>query len=940
MKAVIPGVIAINPNANIIFGNSIFGEYAGGTLEDIGWWSRLLTMSEIQGLYFNNPLSGNITSHQALCGNQISSAAVHVSGVGLQHCNYTWQGANSTPTVNAIGDSIVSAVSDQFTVLIEEQNDRCLALAVTLTVPSLIQIQTNYQTSPSCYGDSNAMVVESVTGGTLGPNSTYQYAWSPMVSANDTAFHLTQGTYYFTSADDNGCSTTDTVIIAAPQPLHFGVHRATPPSCFYSANGNVQALASGGTAPYYYIWGSSNGAVTAYGGNALYCANGTYTVYVTDAHNCFLASTDTFNQQASCIYPVVIPPYMSNNGLYAWYPFNNNAIDESGFMNFGSNFGGSFVPNRSNCSASAIALNSNPSSIQDSVALGTGYAFNLNQFSIAAWLQTNNNPIDHNATIFSNLNTLGDGYWIGVRNDTIIYDLNRQSGVLNARVSTAYINPNKPSLLTFTYDANVVKIYIDSALAYVDSSVILGLAPNCRAIVGNTHYGEYYSGILDDIAVYSRVLSASEQKLLYNYSPITATVNVTNNVCGGASDGKAHVYVNYNGHIATTNDFQWSPAVSQVDSAINLYAGNYQCVVVADYMNCATVNFTVSQPTPIQVIVDSSYLNQPCAGQSNGFVAVHAGVGGVLPFTYAWSNGATNASIQNLSNGTYSILVTDANNCHAYDTFHVVSPTPLQVSSTTTAITCGASNDASINVMVNGGVPNYQYAWQYNAGAFPGTSNSQSNLAAGIYTCTVTDVNICSTTIIDTILAGPAANFVLIEPRDTVQYWTSSLSLSVTSNGPVNYQWQVDSSGTWINCHNGFLGLNYTGINTNYLEIFITALHPTVNYYRCVLSDSLCSDTTRTATVDFEFEGVEHVVGKNLYSVYWSDEAHQAIHLLNNNVNASQIEIRNTVGQLVVKQAINFGLNHLPTPTMNDGLYIISIADCNNKVLYNTKLIK
>lgn len=939
LKIVVPGIIAINPFADIIIGNSIFGEYAGGDIEDFGWWSRALTNAEIQSLYFNQPITGNVTFHNALCGNLTSSAAVHVSGANLQHCNYNWQGTSSVPLVVGAGDSIISSVSDQFTVFVEEQNDRCLALSLNLSVPSNIQIQTLSQTSPSCYGDSNATVIEQATGGTLSPNSTYQYSWTPQVSINDTAYHLTQGTYYFHVMDDNGCVSHDTILVTAPQVLHFGVHRSSLPSCVYSANGNVQAIADGGTAPYYYVWGSSNGAVTAFGGNALYCANGTYTVYVTDAHNCFLATTDTFNQKMACIYPVNIPPYMSSNGLYAWYPFNNNTLDESGFMNFGSNFGGTFVPNRSNCTASAISLNANTGIIQDSVSLGTGYAFNLNQFSISAWLQTNKNPLNHFATIFSNLNSQGNGYWIGVWNDTIVYDLNRINGVLNPRISQAYINPNKPSLMTVTYDANVFQIYIDSALAYVDSNVVLGLAPNCRALVGNTHYGEYYEGVLDDIAVYSRVITASEQKLLYNYSPISASGTTVNNVCGGASDGKAFVSLNTNGHVPNSVVYNWTPNVSSVDSAVHLLAGNYQCVVVADYMNCASVNLTINQPTPIQVFVDSSYLSQPCAGMANGFLAVHAGVGGVQPYNYVWSNGAITPSIQNLTNGTYSVLVSDANNCHAYDTFHVVSPSALQAVVTSNPITCGYSNDANLHIGVSGGVPQYHYVWTFNSSALSGNTSSQANLAAGNYSCIITDSNVCSITILDTVLAGPAANFVLVEPKDTLQFWTSSLSLTVTSNSMVNYQWQVDSMGNWVNCRSGFMGLNYTGVDSNYLEIFITALHSTIGRYRCILSDSLCSDTTRTASVDFEFEGVANL-NSNTYKAYWTTDAHQQMTVVSNDINASNFEIRNSLGQLLLSQVIHFGVNQVSASELMDGFYVASITNAKRQSLFAVKLVK
>jgi len=37
--------------------------------------------------------------------------------------------------------------------------------------------------------------------------------------------------------------------------------------------------------------------------------------------------------------------------------------------------------------------------------------------------------------------------------------------------------------------------------------------------------------------------------------------------------------------------------------------------------------------------------------------------GGVTPYTYSWSNGATTAAITNLIAGTYNVTVTDANGC-------------------------------------------------------------------------------------------------------------------------------------------------------------------------------------------------------------------------------------------------------------------------------------
>jgi hypothetical protein len=78
----------------------------------------------------------------------------------------------------------------------------------------------------------------------------------------------------------------------------------------------------------------------------------------------------------------------------------------------------------------------------------------------------------------------------------------------------------------------------------------------------------------------------------------------------------------------------------------------------------------------------------------------------------------------------------------------------------------------------------------------------------------------------------------------------------------------------------------------------------------------------------------------NAYKVFWSNEAHQLLNVNSSNAQAVKIELRNTVGQLLLQSNINPGLNVIPGEALNDGLYILSVLDRNAKVLYNTKLIK
>jgi gliding motility-associated-like protein len=141
--------------------------------------------------------------------------------------------------------------------------------------------------------------------------------------------------------------------------------------------------------------------------------------------------------------------------------------------------------------------------------------------------------------------------------------------------------------------------------------------------------------------------------------------------------------------------------------------------------------------------LDLTYFVQDvlCFGEHSGSINAIAS-GGTQPYTYVWSNGSTNSNINNLTNGQYTLTVTDANGCTKSLPVSVSQPTSfIQLTMLTNSIMCTGNNDGWIDLSVIGGMGNYSYQW--NNG---GTIQDLQNLVPGNYTVLVTDQNGCSAT--------------------------------------------------------------------------------------------------------------------------------------------------------------------------------------------------
>ncbi|MEL6867467.1 MAG: hypothetical protein AAFP19_23785, partial [Bacteroidota bacterium] len=173
--------------------------------------------------------------------------------------------------------------------------------------------------------------------------------------------------------------------------------------------------------------------------------------------------------------------------------------------------------------------------------------------------------------------------------------------------------------------------------------------------------------------------------------------------------------------------YAWSGGQS-TPSLTSLCDANY-ILTVTDINGCAVVNqIIITAPERLF----SQIVSVDAACQEDGRIEVSA-EGGVPPYTYLWSNNATGPILENLSPGPYYLTVVDANGCVPFpipDTVIVGGAFDLEVSSTTAG--CGQS-DGKATALVTG-ASNLNYAWSNG-----GTGPTQSNLAVGGYSVTVTD---------------------------------------------------------------------------------------------------------------------------------------------------------------------------------------------------------
>ncbi|MCX6273950.1 MAG: PKD domain-containing protein [Bacteroidetes bacterium] len=741
-------------------------------------------------------LTAATSSTDVLCNGGYDGTASVIAIDGTPGYSYSWSSGGT-------GANEAGLAAGNYSVTVTDANGCTTVVNSTVAEPSAISI-IPASVSCLCFGSSDGSASANVTGGV----GTYIFSWAPGGASTATINNLTAGNYTLTVTDINGCVATSSAIVSEP-PLLTVAMSSSPALCNGEASGSAVANANGGTGTYTYSWFPSGGNGSTE--SNLYAGN--YSVTIIDANGCVTDDSIVVTEPVAISLLTNTTPAIcgSSNGTasvavnggsspyqYAWSPSGGT---NSSATNISAGAYTVIVTDANGCTSNAIAnvMNTGGPGVNALVTGdvscngGSDGSANVNVTSgtppyTYAW-----SPAGGNAATATGLSAGNYAVTVTDANGCI-----SSGNVIITEPSPVAAQSSTTNTLCFGSADGTAAVNAAGGTAPYSYSWSPGGATTATAT--NLGAGNYTVTVTDANGCITNATAQIQQP-----TAMVLAVSSVPALCHGASTGSASVYVSGG---TGGYSYAWTPGNATTQVAGNLSAGNYS-VIVTDAHGCTSTN-TASVSEPAAMNLTSNFIPATC-GSSNGSAAVVAN-GGMSPYSYQWTPmGGTNSLAANLSAGSYTVTVTDANGCTGTMQVNVSNAGgPIATATVLTDVSCYGGNDGSASLSVSSGNPPFTYIWSPSGG----NGTQATGLIAGNYSVVVADAIGCIT----------MANISITEPPQIVTTISSTPatcgdangSASVTAlggTGNLSYNW-TPSGGTTSNA-TGLAGGNYSVVVTD-----------------------------------------------------------------------------------------------------------------------------
>lgn len=312
--------------------------------------------------------------------------------------------------------------------------------------------------------------------------------------------------------------------------------------------------------------------------------------------------------------------------------------------------------------------------------------------------------------------------------------------------------------------------------------------------VGSNNYNE--GAIKNDLWLFTPDKPTAAFTTSVSATCLPVTVNFTSQSTPGCNEIKSFNW-NFGDAASGANNTSTFENPTHVYSA----AGNYTIKLLVT--NCTgskdSISHQINIANPYTFSISAAVSNVSCNGLNDGSILINNG-NGTLPLVYSWSNGSTQSSVSNLSSSVYSVSLTDANNCKLDTSFAVNQPSVFSVVlDSLKNVDCFSNAAGYIAILLNGGTAPYTYQWSNLTGA-----SINSNLVAGIYSVSVSDVNNC---VLDTAFTITEPSAIVLSKTITPSSCGAQDGAIQTSisggTGPYYYLWNTGSFNPSISNLNG-----------------------------------------------------------------------------------------------------------------------------------------
>ncbi|MEL6674322.1 MAG: gliding motility-associated C-terminal domain-containing protein [Bacteroidota bacterium] len=780
----------------------------------------------------NAPLIVNTSIIDVSCNgaNNGSITAVPLGGGGNATYSWTPNVGNTSTVSNLAPGTYVVSVTDA-------SNCTGTDTAIVSEPPPLV-LNIDTTINILCVGEASGSITVSATGGTPG----YQYSIDGTTWLNLNTFNsLAVGTYTLSVRDSNNCiATSAPITLTEPAlPLVGLVVSKVNTDCNNQA-GEIYLGGTGGVAPYVF---SIDGITYDSLGQYVALAPGTYIGRVRDANGCEdLVNVDIIDIADPYLDIDTIGAvtcYGGNDGFISLngfsgtppylYSFNNGPLDTlNAFSGLVAGDYSVILEDSIGCRYTLNFQITQPDSLfvvvgaqQDVDCNGNtnGYILALAAGGIAPYQYSIDGVNFASDSLFDNLPA--NNYTISVL-DSNNCPASVNTVLAEPQVLTALVADKRDVLCTGGFDGYVVLDATGGTPAYeysIDGIHFFATDSFPGLAAGNyTFYAMDAQGCVDSILV--NILEPG---------PLSLQIGtVTDARCFGTATGSIAVQ-----GVGGVPPYLYSAdqgRTYETTSVLNNLAKGLYTVLVLDANGClAEASTSINEPPDL--IGEIEPIQIPCFGDSNGRAEARV-IGGVAPYQYDWSNGATGFSISNLGPGNYIALITDDNNCQISISTEIIEP-PLMEFDTTMQmdVTCFGGSDGMALSSVSGGVPPYTYYWN----AQPSNDSALLDIVAGTYRLEVVDSNNCA--IYDTFDIRQPDELIIevVESEDSYCDLPNGSILVQASGGVPGYNYVWNTSPPQF----GNLAVNLLG-------------SPLGGPYQVVVTDSaLCTDSV---TIDIQAE--------------------------------------------------------------------------------------